>query len=291
MIRSTKLLSVLMALSLSLLIQSGCTDTRTAATASEVIAVVDNQVLTQQQLTQQLLQTPGVVDTLSFYRSAQKSWVEREMIRAHARSIGLDKTSRYQSRQQELRSKLLEDEFAIYLEQHNDSRVEVTQAEIQDFYLQNRDRFQFDEPWFRIRHVTTSSYQEALNARSELLGGRAWQEIAQQYSLDPQARVQQSEQIRPLSQWFSDIPQLQSLLRVLGVTEVSDVYRIAGRWHFIQITSRLEAGDVPDSDWSRQWIESWLRQQKKDALNQAYMRNLLGEFESAGRIELVPITN
>ncbi len=280
-----------MALSLSLLIQSGCTDTRTAATASEVIAVVDNQVLTQQQLTQQLLQTPGVVDTLSFYRSAQKSWVEREMIRSHARSIGLDKTSRYLSRQQELRSKLLEDEFAIYLEQHNDSRVEVTQAEIQDFYLQNRDRFQFDEPWFRIRHVTTSSYQEALNARSELLGGRAWQEIAQQYSVDPQARVQQSEQIRPLSQWFSDIPQLQSLLRVLGVTEVSDVYRIAGRWHFIQITSRLEAGDVPDSDWSRQWIESWLRQQKKDALNQAYMRNLLGEFESAGRIELVPITN
>tara|TARA_A100001015_G_scaffold183111_1_gene203766 strand:+ start:15021 stop:15896 length:876 start_codon:yes stop_codon:yes gene_type:complete len=289
--RSTHLFTVFIALSLSLFIQTGCTDTRTAATTPEVVAVVDNQVLTQQQLTKQLMQTPGVVDTISFYRSAQKSWVEREMVLAHARSIGLDKTSRYQSRQQELRSQLLEDEFAIYLEQHNDSRVEVTQAEIQDFYLQNRDRFQFDEPWFRIRHVTTSSYQEALNARSELLGGRAWQEIAQQYSLDPEARVQKSEQIRPLSQWFSDLPQLQSLLRVLGVTEVSDVYRIAGRWHFIQINSRLEAGDVPDSDWSRQWIESWLRQQKKDALNQAYMRNLLGEFESAGRVELVPITN
>jgi hypothetical protein len=254
-----------------------------------VVAIVDNQILTQKDLTQQLMQTPGVVDTLSFYKSAQKSWVEREMVLAHARSIGLDKTPRYQSRQEELQVQLLEDEFAIYLEQYHDSNVEVTQEEIQEFYLQNRDRFQFEEPWFRIRHVTTSSYQDALDARSDLLGGRPWQEIAQQYSLDPQARIQQSEQVRPLSQWFSDLPQLQSLLSVLGVTEVSDVYRIAGRWHFIQITSRLEAGDVPDSDWSRQWIASWLRQQKKDALNQAYMRNLLGEFESAGRVEIMPI--
>lgn len=271
--------------------QSGCTEQRTSTTTSDVVAIVDNQVLTQSQLTSQLMQTPGVVDTLSFYRSAQKSWVEHEMILAHARSIGLDKTSRYQNRLQELQSNLLEDEFAIYLEQYNDSNVEISQDEIQDFYLQNRDRFQFEEPWFRARHVTTSSYQEALNARSDLLGGRPWEDIAEQYSLDPQARIQQSEQTRPLSQWFSDVPQLQSLLPVLGVTEVSDVYRIAGRWHFIQITSRLEPGDVPDTDWSRQWIETWLRQQKKDALNQAYMRNLLGEFESAGRVELVPITN
>lgn len=270
---------------------SGCSDTNPARSSSEILAVVDNQILTKQELTQQLMQTPGVVDTLLFYRSAQKSWVEREMILSHARSIGLDKTSRFQSRQQELRAKLLEDEFAIYLEQYNESKVEVTQDEIQNFYLQNRDRFQFEEPWFNVRYVTTTSYQEALNARAALLGGRPWEEIAQEYSLDPQARLQQAEQPRPLSQWFSDTPQLQSLLRVLGVTEVSDVYRIAGRWHFIQITSRLETGDVPDSEWSRQWIESWLRQQKKDALNQAYMRNLLGEFESAGRVELVPITN
>ncbi|MDR9387751.1 MAG: peptidyl-prolyl cis-trans isomerase [Balneolaceae bacterium] len=289
MIRSVQYLSVFMASGLLALFLAGCGESNSTSTPSEVVAIVDNQILTQQDLTQQLMQTPGVVDTLSFYKSAQKSWVEREMVLAHARSIGLDKTPRYQSRQEELQVQLLEDEFAIYLEQYHDSNVEVTQEEVQEFYLQNRDRFQFEEPWFRIRHVTTSSYQDALDARSDLLGGRPWQEIAQQYSLDPQARIQQSEQVRPLSQWFSDLPQLQSLLSVLGVTEVSDVYRIAGRWHFIQISSRLEAGDVPDSDWSRQWIASWLRQQKKDALNQAYMRNLLGEFESAGRVEIKPI--
>lgn len=287
---STKLVTLFL-LGLFFIDHVGCTPSSNGPSSPEIVAFVDNQILTKQDLRKQLMQTPGVVDTLAFYRSAQKAWVEREMILAHAKSIGLDKTTRYQSRQQDLSKQLLEDEFAIYLDQYHSANVDITQEEIQDFYLQNRDRFQFNEPWFRVRFVSTNSYQNALNARSDLLSGESWEEIAQEYSLDPQARIQQSEQLKPQSQWFADIPQLQSLLRVLGVTEVSDVYRIGGRWHFIQIISRLEAGDVPDSEWSAQWIESWLRQQKKDALNQAYMRNLLGEFESAGRVELNPLTN
>jgi acetolactate synthase small subunit len=288
-IRSKQLITLCL-LGLFFIGQVGCTPSSNGLSSPEIVALVDNQVLTKQDLREQLMQTPGVVDTLAFYRSTQKAWIEREMILAHARSIGLDKTTRYQTRQQDLSKQLLEDEFAIYLDQYHSASVDVTQEEIQDFYLQNRDRFQFDESWYRVRFVSTNSYQNALNAQSDLLSGQSWEDVAQEYSLDPQARIQQSEELRPQSQWFADIPQLQSLLRVLGVTEVSDVYRIGGRWHFIQITSRIEAGDVPDSEWSAQWIESWLRQQKKDALNQAYMRNLLGEFESAGRVELNPLT-
>jgi hypothetical protein len=129
-------LATLCLLGLLFIGQVGCTPTSNGPSSPEIVALVDNQVLTKQDIREQLMQTPGVVDTLAFYRSTQKTWVEREMILAHARSIGLDKTTRYQTRQQDLSKQLLEDEFAIYLDQYHSANVDITQEEIKILYTQ-----------------------------------------------------------------------------------------------------------------------------------------------------------
>jgi hypothetical protein len=178
-----KLLIIISCLFLFLLY--GCSDTARAP-GNEVIASVAGKQLT---LEQALNEIPSFVlhqDTLSAVYSFANRWVEQQVAIGHARQIGIDQTPDFQEKINRYHEQLLQSMLKEYVLQEHQDEIEVTSEEAQEYYQTHRDQFVFDENYVRVRYLTTRTRTEAENANRDLAGGRDWEEIVEQYSIDPE---------------------------------------------------------------------------------------------------------
>jgi hypothetical protein len=252
----------------------------------EVIAVAAGKQLT---LGQAMNEIPAFVlnqDTLSAVYSFANQWVEKQIAVDHARQIGIDQTSDFQEKMNRYQEQLLQNMLKDYVLKEHADEIEVTRQEAQEYYQTHRDQFTFDENYIRFRYLTTQTRTEAENANRDLASGRDWEEIVEEYSVDPEYQLRKSTQFYPISMALADIPPLHDQLKNMGPSERSSIYFFRGQYHFAQLIDIKTEGENPGLDWLIPQITEWLKLEKARRITNAYLRNLYLQAESNNEIQL-----
>jgi hypothetical protein len=262
-----------------------CSETQRSP-GDEVIATVSGSQLS---LDQALQEIPSFVlnqDTLNAVYSYANQWVEKQVVIDHARRIGIDQTNEFRDKMDRYYEQLLENMLKEFVLKEHQDEIEVTREEAQDYYQTHRDQFVFDEKYVRVRYLATRTRTEAESANRDLAGGREWDEVVMDYSIDPEFQFRQSTQFYPISMALADVPPLQSQLRSMGPTERSSIYYFRGQYHFAQLVEERTEGEYPDLDWLIPKITEWLKLEKARRITNGYLRNLYLQAETNNEIEL-----
>lgn len=212
-------------------------------------------------------------------------WVERMLIKQEAEAAGFVDDPLFQQRLERVQTRLIADEYLQTLLESVDDSLFVSDQEARDYFQANRDRFELEEPYVRFRHLTTTTRRSAVEARQAIMDGQPWEEVARQYSMNAEERIQLSGQTIPRSRALGGHEGLQDFLDVIGITEISPIQLSNGQYHFIQLMEERAAGESPDIEWLIEEIKTWLHREKARRYINSYKRNLYLQAESSGQLE------
>lgn len=212
-------------------------------------------------------------------------WVREQLLADEAIRLGINQTEAFSaamaSFERQLLIQLLMDHVMNQTEE-----VEVTREQAMRYYEQHRDQLVLSERHVRFHHMIAATMDEATQARTDLLRGVDWTEIVENYADDPSYSLRTSTVFHPLSGALPDKPAMAQFLGVIGVSEVSPIRNINGRYHFVQLLENEDQGTVPELDWALEQIEHWISvEQKRTRLN-AFQQNLIRQAEANRSIRL-----
>ncbi|MGM0507015.1 MAG: peptidyl-prolyl cis-trans isomerase [Bacteroidota bacterium] len=260
--------------------QSGSRD------GDRILARVGNETLTEGDL--DILYSGSEDSTIGDEQLEREidRWMERTLVKQEAEKAGFLNDPLFQRRMERVQTRFIADEYLQTLLESTDE-VTVTDQEAQDYFQANRDRFELEEPYVRFRHLTAPTRREAVEARQALMDGQSWEEVARQYSVNAEERIQHAEQTIPRSRALSRYEILQDFLDVIGITEISPIQLSNGQYHFIQLMEERAAGESPDIQWLIEEIKTWLQREKAQQFINSYKRNLYLQAESSGQLERI----
>lgn len=267
-----------------LLVAVSCTS-GTSSDTSPVLATVGNEVLTVEAAFRSIPEIALQQDTLEAFRNYKQQWVNEKITEREARRLGLNNEELFQTRIKRYEQQVLNEMLQQYIIAENQDELEVSRDEAQNYYQANRDKFVLNERYVRFRHLTANTLTDADNARRDLLRGVEWEEVVNDYSINPELQLRQSTQYLPISMAVSDIPLLNRYLNVIGISEISPIHNENGRYHFVQLREVRNQGDNPDFEWLIPQIQYWLQLEKSKRITNAFKRNLYLQAVSNNEID------
>ncbi len=225
-------------------------------------------------------------DSATAVNRYRQQWIRNRVLADEAVRMGIRETDEFKNRLDQI-----SDELAIQLLlQHIKSEIVPDPVSIEDaadFYMLNRDSFILSERQVRFHHLTTNNINDANRARNELLRGEPWEEIVERYSSNKAYALRNSNIFHPISGALEEYPAMAQFIRVIGVTEVSQIRQIGTSFHFVQLIEERSAGEVPDSEWAFTRIQDLLTlEQKRKHLN-AFEQNLIRRAEANREIKII----
>ena len=256
---------------------------------SEIIASVAGSDLTVEEAINSVPEFYLKQDSIQALLQYRDQWIQDQVTAEHAKSIGIQDTEAYQKRLEQLENDLLESMLREAIVAENSSDISVSDEEAQQYYQNNRDQFLMNERYVRFRHLTTRTRADAENANRDLMNGVEWEEIVENYSLDPDYQKEFSERFWPENMVLTDLPQLREYLSYIGITERSPIAYENGNFHLLQLTAEKTESEYPDLNWLIPQIKEWLRVEKSRRMVNGYLRNLYLQAESNNEIESVNV--
>lgn len=267
-----------------LLVAVSCTS-GTSSDTSPVLATVGNEVLTVEAAFRSIPEIALQQDTLEAFRNYKQQWVNEKITEREARRLGLNNEELFQTRMKRYEQQVLNEMLHQYIIAENQDELEVSRDEAQNYYQANRDKFVLNERYVRFRHLTANTRTDADNARRDLLRGVEWEDVVNDYSINPELQLRQSTQYLPITMAVSDIPMLNRYLNVIGISEISPIHNENGRYHFVQLREVRNQGDNPDFEWLIPQIQYWLQLEKSKRITNAFKRTLYLQAESNNEID------
>lgn len=268
----------------ALFLFSGC-DRLQSGQQSEVLASVNGSVLTLEQAMESIPDFYLEQDTVLALIQYRDQWIEDKIASDHARALGIDESESYRRELLQLENDLLNSRLRETILSENREELTVSDEEAQQYYQNNRDQFLIDERYVRFRHITTRTRSDAENANRDIMNGVNWNDVVENYSINPDYQKEFSEQFWPESMVLADYPQLREYLSFIGITERSPITYENGNFHLIQLTDEITEGEYPDLNWLIPQIKEWLVVEKSRRLVNGYLRNLYLQAESNNEIE------
>lgn len=253
--------------------------------SSPVLATVGYEQLTVETALQNIPDIALQQDTLKAFQSYKRQWINEKVAINEARRLGLPNDEHFQSKMKRMEEQLLNEMLQQYILADSQEELEISRDEAQNYYQANRDKFILNERFVRFRHVTATTRTAIDNARRDLLRGVEWEDVLNDYSVNPDLQLRQSTQYLPISMAESDIPMLNRYLNVIGISEISPVHYANGQYHFVQLREIRNEGDNPDFEWLIPQIQQWLKLEKSKRITNALKRNLYLQAESNDEIE------
>ncbi len=272
-----------------LLLLFSCTEKRSSADRT-VIASVAGERLTLQNALDDIPPEMIKEDSIQTIYSYANQWIQSRIAIDHAQRIGIQNTPEFNKKLERYRNQLLETLLIDNIIIQNETELEVSREEAQNYYQSNREQFLLDEKYIRFRHLTTDTRAAAENANREIMAGLDWEEVVERYSAEPELQLRHSTQFWPISLAAYDLPPVNQQLRIMGITERSPIIFFRGQYHWAQIMEVRTEGEYPDLEWLIPQIEQWLKHEKTRRLTNGYLRNLYLQAESNNEIELINVS-
>ena len=224
-------------------------------------------------------------DSVQAYQRYKNKWVENQLILQEVDRLKLLKSKEVMRKVERAKEEMLILSFQEAILSSLNEDVQVSTEEARNYYQSNKDKFLLDENYIRFRHMIAPTLADAEDAKQALLNGRDWQEVANQYSLEPDLVIKNSARFWAQSSALSEFETLNRYLRLIGVMEISLIENINGQYHFVQLLEERAAGEHPDLEWLLEQIKEWLILEKKRIAYNTYVKNLYLAAEANNEIQ------
>jgi peptidyl-prolyl cis-trans isomerase C len=142
---------------------------------------------------------------------------------------------------EEARRKIL---IARLLQENITDQIDLTEAEIEDYYNENPDQFMRPEI-MRVSHILVPTRERALEIVDELDKGVPFSELARAQSIDPTAQHGGDIGYFPKGQLM---PEFENACAMLAVGAVSGPVKTKLGYHIIKVTDRKQPEIKPLKD-------------------------------------------
>lgn len=249
------------------------------------LARVGNESLTLQEAREQTPDYMLLQDSVSALRQYRDDWIQRQVILQEARRLDMGRSKVVQKRIRRLEEEIMIQALKDYILAEFDAGMVITDEDARNYFQANKDQLVLDERYVRFRHVVTPDMRSAQAAKRDLMRGIGWPEVARTYSKNPEARIRASQKFWPESMALQEIKILNRMLQLIGITEISRIYRINGDYHFVQLMESRARGDHPDLDWLMEQIKEWLTLEKRRRHFNSYVKNLYLNAQSNNEVD------
>lgn len=208
----------------------------------QVMADVNGGSITTGDFERELKNLPeylkSMADTPQGRKEMLDTMVIRELILQQASKDGLDKGAEIEEKLQDLKKRLIVESF---LKKKVEAGSQVSDADLQKFYEQNKDKFKSGEQ-VRASHILLKTDKEAKDILAQIKAGGNFEELAKKYSADSS-----SAKGGDLG-WFgkgSMVPVFEKAALSLKEGQISDVVKSDFGFHIIKLTGKRAAGIRP----------------------------------------------
>ena len=208
----------------------------------QVLAEVNGAAITTTDFNRELKNLPeylkAMADTPEGRKEMLDTMVIRELILQQASKDGLDKGAELEEKLKDLKKRLV---VESYLKKKVETESQVSDADLQKFYEQNKDKFKTGEQ-IRASHILVKTEKEAKDILAQIKGGGNFEELAKKYSVDSSAAKGGD------LGWFgkgSMVPVFEKAAMSLKEGQVSEVVKSDFGFHIIKLTGKRPAGIRP----------------------------------------------
>lgn len=274
---------------MGLFLFGGCT--RKAEFSEPALAKVGSSVLYKSEARANIPQNIFFEDSVQAYEFYREDWIEQQILLQEAYRLRVHRQDDVIDRLEQIRNDYIAKATQEYIIAELSNELIVTDQEARNYYQENKDSFVLEERYIRFRHVRARNLQDAEDAREDLLRGIEWAVVAENFTINPDLAVRESERFWPESAAVSDVQILNRYLQVIGLSEISVIERIGNEYHFVQLLEERAAGDHPDLEWLIDQIKDWLILEKKRIAFNTYVKNLYLQAQANNEIETFDVLN
>tara|TARA_R110002124_G_scaffold48026_1_gene142134 strand:- start:7541 stop:8434 length:894 start_codon:yes stop_codon:yes gene_type:complete len=249
-----------------------------------VYAEINGVTLTLEEAKANIPDSEFETDSIVAFQNYKENWVKNQLILQEIDRIKLLDSPEVSQKVEHAKQEMLFIAFQEAILSSLEGEVEVSTEEARNYYQQNKDKFLLDERYIRFRHLIASSMSNAENAKRDLMRGYDWNKVASDYSLQPDLVIKNASKFWPEGVALKEYETLNRYLRLIGVSEISLIENINGRFHFVQLLEERAAGEHPDLEWLLEQIKEWLILEKKRVAYNTYVKNLYLAAEANNEI-------
>lgn len=230
-----------------------------------VIARVDDATLTLEEAKRNL---PSLIDDVTadkeqeYLEKYRKRWISMQLLAQEAQRIKLNEQPEVSSKIKKVTNEILAQSLRDYWLNQTDT-ISVSREAAQTYYEANKEQFVLKERYVRFRHIQTATLTDNRKAKSDLLRGIPFNQVVEEYALDPIQTISNSKQFWPISVAVANYDALNRYLQIIGIEEISPIRRLGGRYHFVQLMEQKAKGEHPDIEWVLKRIQNWLEIEKR----------------------------
>ena len=267
---------------------AGCT--RKSKLTEPALAKVGSTVLTKSAARKVIPPQLFERDSVAAYNRYREEWIEKQILLQEAYRLRINRQSDVAERLDKLRDDFIAKATQDYIISELSSDLVISDEEARNYYQQNKDSFVLEERYVRYRHIRASSVQNAEDARQDLLRGIDWEVVANNFDLNPERAINESERFWPESLAGGDIPILNRYLGVIGLSEISVIEKVGDEYHFVQLLEERAKGEHPDLEWLIDQIKDWLILEKRRIAFNTYVKNLYLQAQANNEIVVYDVT-
>ena len=208
----------------------------------QVLAEVNGGTITTADFNRELKNLPDYLKAMAETPEGRKEMLDtmviRELILQQASKDGLDKSADLEEKLKDLKKRLVVESF---LKKKVETESQVSDADLQKFYEQNKDKFKTGEQ-IKASHILVKTEKEARNVLAQIKAGGNFEELAKKNSVDSSAAKGGD------LGWFgkgSMVPVFEKAALALKEGQVSDVVKSDFGFHIIKLTGKRAAGIRP----------------------------------------------
>jgi len=259
--------------------------TRKAEFSEPPLAKVGSAILTVSEARANIPSSVLEQDSISAFQRYRDDWIEQQILIQEAYRLRVHRQDDVIKRLDQIRSDYIAKAAQQFIITELGKDIIVTDEEARTYYQENKDSFVLEERYVRYRHVRSRTLQDAQDAREDLLRGIEWEVVANNFSINPELSVRESERFWPESVAASDVEILNRYLGLIGLSEISVIEQVGNEFHFVQLLEERAQGDHPDLEWLIDQIKEWLILEKKRIAFNTYVKNLYLQAQANNEIE------
>ena len=268
---------------LAMILLAGCSDTIEKSDRTP-LAKVGDQTLYLDEAIRNIPVFLYQSDSLKSVQQFRDNWIRDQILFDEAQKLGLEDFEIVQEKLEKSKREILITSMRDQILFNTSTTAEITNAEVSAFYESNRNQFVLQHRHVRVRHLYTETDEEAESARNQLINGTSWQQIVQDYAVDKNYSESTDNELISEVDAFNEFPTMKSYLQVVGLMEVSPIFKEDEYYHFIQIVEDRPPGDHPDLSMVFDQIKKWLQMDKSRKSIQVYEQNLYLQAEANNEI-------
>lgn len=163
----------------------------------------------------------------------------------------------------------------IKLEKLMQSRIEITDEEIQEYYAAHQEDF-FNEEQIKVSHILVESEEEAQEIKALLAGGQDFAELAQERSTDPFTKDQGGD-LGAVGRGEM-VEEFEQAAFALKPGQISDPVKSEYGYHIIKVDEKMEArqGTLEEN---KDKIREALFQQKMESEYSAWLEEQYDKYQ------------